>query len=102
MGNREDALATRTNREDLLKLSDRIRQVSKGIQSDLQAAGRLVDRSVAKDEFLTRALDLKKRYRHAFRHARAEMLASSGQHEWDGAVDKVCEAAEIAFIEGMT
>ena len=102
LGNREDALAVRTNREDLLKLADRIRQVSKGIQSDLQAAGRLVDRSVAKDEFLTRAMELKKRYRSAFRGARGELLAAAGAAEWEEKVNRICEDAEVAFIETLT
>jgi hypothetical protein len=102
LGNREDALSVRTNREDLLKLADRIRQVSKGIQSDLQAAGRLVDRSVAKDEFLTRAMELKKRYRSAFRAARGRLLACGDAHEWEETCDRIAEDAEVAFIESLT
>jgi hypothetical protein len=97
---RSDTLATRSNRDDLLKVADKIRQVSKGIAADLLSAGRLVDRGAAKDEFLSRLLELKKKYRQFFTEGRGRLLAAGCQREWEEMVDRICEDAEVAFAEG--
>jgi hypothetical protein len=95
----DDSGMVRARRNELVEIAEKLRQLAKGIQSDLVAQGEYIARSRIAETVTAIHSVVRKTYRQAFRRARPAMIAAGTSEEWAALVDATADQADAALVE---